>query len=167
MQGGWPPHGGGYGAPGGYGPPHPGPSLPVPPLGPAGPVYPQYGHYEFNPYENSIIDKTASRAKQWGVISTIIGALQIFGSCGMVSNGWLAIYLPIGIVAIVVGITFIGVGNSLKAVVTTRGNDLMHLMQGLAKLSSAFFIAIVCVVIGFVLAVAGGVMAMFVFAVTR
>jgi hypothetical protein len=192
MQGGWqpPPGGGGYGPPGGYGAPPPGaggpPSMGSPPgyggappvqgfappspyttqgapPGMAGGLTPQYGSYEFNDYENSIIDKTAGRAKLWGIISTTIGALQIVGSCGMFASPTLATYLPAGIVAIVVGITFIGAGNSLKAVVTTQGNDLMHLMQAMQKMSTAFIIEIVCAVIGFVLAVVALLLAMFVF----
>jgi len=189
MQGGWqpPPGGGGYGPPGGgYGPPGGGPpsaggppGYGAPPPGqgyappnpygaPAGPpammgMTPQYGNYEFNEYENSIIEKTADRAKLWGIISTTIGALQVLGSCGMFASPSLATYLPAGIVAIVVGVTFIGAGNSLKAVVTTQGNDLMHLMQAMQKMSSAFIIEIVCAIVGFVLAVIGILLVMFVF----
>jgi hypothetical protein len=188
MQGGWQPPpggGGGYGPPGGgYGAPPPGgggppgyggapPGAPgfapnpyggAPPqmMGP-GMMSPQYGNYEFNEYENSIIDKTASRAKLWGIISTTIGALQIVGSCGMFASPSLATYLPAGIVAIVVGVTFIGAGNSLKSVVTTQGNDLMHLMQAMQKMSTAFIIEIICAIVGFVLAVLGVILLMFVF----
>jgi len=123
----------------------------------------QYGTYEFNDYENSIIEKTASRAKLWGIISTTIGALQVVGSCGMFASPTLATYLPAGIVAIVVGVTFIGAGNSLRAVVSTQGNDLMHLMQAMQKMSTAFIIEIICAIVGFVLAVIGILLVMFVF----
>lgn len=191
MQGGWqpPPGGGGYGPPGGgygappgggppgmggppgYGGPPPGQGYPPPnPYGaPQGAppammgMTPQYGNYEFNDYENSIIEKTADRAKLWGIISTTIGALQVVGSCGMFASPGLATYLPAGIVAIVVGVTFMGAGNSLKAVVTTQGNDLMHLMQAMQKMSSAFIIEIICAIVGFVLAVIGILLVMFVF----
>jgi hypothetical protein len=174
MQGGWqPPPGGGYGPPsGGYGPPGYGE---VPPQGfapnpygaphaaPPGMMTLHYGTYEFNAYESSIIDKTASRAKLWGIISTTIGVLQIFGSCGMVANPTFATYLPTGIVAVVVGITFMGAGSSLKAVVTTQGNDLMHMMQAMQKMSSAFIIEIICAIVGFALAVIAAILVMFVF----
>lgn len=177
MQGGWqpPPGGGGYGAPppggGGYGQPPggapPGYGAPPPSMGFSQNPYgaPQgmgaapgmmggtYGNYEFNDLENSIIDKTAARAKLWGIISTTIGALQCLASCGAVANAGMASYLPTGIIAIVIGVTFIGVGNSLKMVVQTQGNDLMHMMQALQKIGSAFMIQIVCAIIGFVLAV--------------
>lgn len=173
MQGGWqpPPGGGGYGAPpggGGYGAPPPGGAppgygAPPPSMGFAQNPYgaPQmggamggsYGNYEFNDMENSIIDKTAGRAKLWGIISTTLGALQCLASCGAVASPGMASYLPAGIIAIVIGVTFIGVGNSLKMVVQTQGNDLMHMMQALQKMGSAFMIQIVCAIIGFVLAI--------------
>jgi hypothetical protein len=183
MQGGWqpPPGGGGYGPPGGggggYGPPGAGPpGYGGPPPGQqgftqnpyAGPaqnmmqIAPSYGSYEFNDYENSVIDKTASRMKLWGIISTVIGGLQIVESCGMFWSAQYATNLPIGIVAIVVGVTFIGAGNSLKAVVTTQGNDLMHMMQAMQKMSSAFIIEIICAIVGFVLAIIGALIVGFI-----
>jgi hypothetical protein len=112
-----------------------------------------YGNYEFNDLENQIIDKTAQRAKLWGIISTVVGALQCLASCGAVANPTMASNLPTGIIAVVVGVTFMGVGNSLKMVVQTQGNDLMHMMQALQKMGSAFMVQIICAIIGFVLAV--------------
>lgn len=129
---------------------------------PGMPMGAQFGNYEFNDFENSVIDKTASRAKLWGIISTVIGALQLLGSCGMVANASYATYLPSGIIALVVGITFIGVGNSLKSVVQTQGNDMMHMMQALQKLGSAFMIQIIATIIGIVLVALIMVLAMFV-----
>jgi hypothetical protein len=118
-----------------------------------GMMTPQYGNYEFNDYENSVIDKAASRMKLWGIISTVIGALQLIGSCGMFMDAKYATNLPAGIVAIVVGITFMGAGNSLKSVVTTQGNDLMHMMQAFQKMGTAFLIETICAVVGFVLTI--------------
>jgi len=111
--------------------------------------------YEFNDTENAIIDRAASRAKLWGIISTVLGGLQCFTSCLAVVNPVLAIALPAGIVAVVVGITFMGVGNSLKQVVQTQGNDLMHMMQALDKMGSAFMVQIVCAIVGFALMAIG------------
>jgi hypothetical protein len=51
-------------------------------------------------------------------------------------------------------------------VVTTQGNDLMHLMQALQKLSTAFVIEIICSIVGFVLAVIGIVLFLFVLVAT-
>lgn len=124
---------------------------------------PQYGTYEFNEYENSVIDKAAGRMKLWGIISTVIGALQFLGSCGMFVDAKYATNLPTGIVAIVVGITFMGAGNSLKSVVTTQGNDLMHMMQALQKMGSAFLIETICTIVGFILMAIVLVLVAFVF----
>jgi len=110
-----------------------------------------YGNYEFNDTENAIIDKAASRAKLWGIISTTIGALSCLSSCGSIASPGLITNLPTGIVAVIVGITFLGVGNSLKMVVQTQGNDLMHMMQALDKMSGAFMVQIICAIVGFVL----------------
>jgi hypothetical protein len=112
-----------------------------------------YGSYEFNDVENQIIDKTAARAKLWGIISTTLGVLQLFGSCGAIASPMMASYFPAGVIAIIIGVTFIGVSNSLKMVVQTQGNDVGHMMQALQKMGSAFLVQIVCAVIGFVLAV--------------
>lgn len=170
MQGGWqpPPGGGGYGAPpggGGYGAPPPGgapPGYGAPPsMGFAQNPYgaPQmggamggsYGNYEFNDMENSIIEKTAGRAKLWGIISIVVGALECMSSCGAFASLEYAKNLPIGIVGIVVGVSFLGVGNSLKMVVQTQGNDSMHMMQAMQKISGAFMIQIICAIVGFAL----------------
>ena len=157
MQGGWQPPPGG--APPGYGAAPPSMGFAQNPYGAPqmggapGMMSGSYGNYEFNDMENQIIDKTASRAKLWGIISTTIGALQVLQSCGAVASPILAISLPTGIVMIVVGVTFMGVGSSLKMVVQTQGNDLMHMMQALQKMGSAFTVQIVAYVIGFVLTV--------------
>jgi Family of unknown function (DUF5362) len=171
MQGGWqPPPGGGQGygappgggytqpgAPMGYGAPPPSMGFQQNPYGAPQGVAPgmmgggSYGSYEFNDTENAIIDKAASRAKLWGIISTVIGALQCVSSCFAIASPGLATNLPTGIVAIIVGIVFMGVGNSLKMVVQTQGNDLMHMMQALDKMSSAFMVQIILAIVGFVL----------------
>ena len=161
-----PPPGGGYAPQNPYGSPQGGPQMGqqmggMPGMG-MGMNPAQFGNYEFNDFENSVIDKTAGRAKLWGIISTVIGALQLLGSCGMVANASYATYLPSGIIALVVGITFIGVGNSLKSVVQTQGNDMMHMMQAMQKLGSAFMIQIIATIIGIVLVALIMVLAMFV-----
>lgn len=186
MQGGWQPPPGGGG--GGYGPPPGGGWVPpggtqqggggYPPQQPnfapnpyqqGGPPggfapAPSYGNYEFNEYENSVIDKTAGRIKLWGIVSIVIGGFQILSSCGMFANATYATNLPVGIVGIVVGVTFLGAGNALKAVVQTQGNDLMHMMQALEKMSSAFLIQMICLVVAFVLAAIVAVIAVFILA---
>jgi hypothetical protein len=174
MQGGWqPPPGGGsgYGAPPGYtqpaapyggGPPSMGQNPYAAPGAPMG-AYQGYGQYEFNDMENQIIDKTAARAKLWGWISAVIGALQLFGgTCGSLANAGMAVYVPYGIVMLIVGITFIGVGNSLRMVVQTQGNDIAHMMQALQKLGNAFFIQAIAFIVMVVLVAVISVLVFFV-----
>ena len=178
MQGGWqPPPGGGsgYGAPPGYGQP-PGYTQPSYGGGPAsmGPnpygapgapmgAYQGYGTYEFNDMENQIIDKTAGRAKLWGWISAVLGACQLLGgTCGSLASATMAVYVPYGIVMLIVGITFIGVGNSLRSVVQTQGNDIAHMMQAMQKLGSAFFIQSIACIVMLVLAIIISVLVFFV-----
>lgn len=175
MQGGWNPPpgggGGGYGPPGGYGQPPPGPggayggspygagsapqappgAQPPPGMFPGGPASPGYGTYEFNAAENDVIARTAARAKLWGMISAVFGAFQLLGSCGMVANAGLAMYLPLGIIGLVVGVTFMGVGSSLRSVVDTQGSDMPHMMQALQKLTQAFTVQIVATIVGVVI----------------
>ena len=136
MQGGWQPGGGGYGT-GGYGPPGA-------PLAPGAPP-PQHA------LESAVLSRTASRAKLWGVISAVLGVTQMVGSCGMLASSSLGLLLPLGIVALIVGLTFIGVGNSLEAAARTQGQDMPHLMSAMQKLTTAFTVQIVCNVIGVVL----------------
>ena len=182
--GGGQPSGGGYGpppgAPGGtvmggppagYGAQPPGYGAPPNPYASPGAMpgmgmgMGSYGNYEFNDMENQIIDKVAGRAKLWGIISTVIGILQTLGSCTAVASPGAAVYLPLGIVGIIIGVTFMGVGTSLKNVVNTQGNDVAHMMQALQKLGSAFMIQIVCTIICVVMVVLFMILAIFVLAV--
>jgi hypothetical protein len=164
MQGGWqPPPGGGHGyGPPGHGAPVTGGPVRQHPFAPtgAGPI-PSYGDYEFNAYENGILDKTAARARTWGVISAVLGGAQLLGgTCGAIRNpGW-AMYLPTGVVMLVVGLTFVGFANSLRSVVRTQGDDIAHLMTAMQKLGTAFTIQSIAFVISVAL---GAVVAFFAF----
>ncbi len=95
----------------------------------------QAAGYEFTVPQNVIIQKTATYAKLWGIISIFVGAIQI-----------LVAQLPAGIVSIVIGMVFIGVAGSLKAVVVTEGNDIDHMMAALQKLGNAFLIQVIVTV---------------------
>ena len=91
--------------------------------------------YEFTVPQNAIIQKTATYARLWGIISIFVGAIQI-----------LAAQLLAGIVSIVIGMVFIGVAGSLKAVVVTEGNDIDHMMAAVQKLGNAFLIQVIVTV---------------------
>lgn len=108
----------------------------------------QYGGYEFNDAENAIIGKTASRAKLWGIISIVIGALYAMSSCFAFASPSVLTNLPSGVIGIVVGIFFLGVGNALQNVVATQGNDIQHIMEALQKMGTAFMVQIITTLIG-------------------
>jgi len=64
-----------------------------------------YGNYEFNDMENQIIDKTRV-ARSCGNHLHDHRRAPVFASCGAVANASMASYLPSGIIAIVIGVTF-------------------------------------------------------------
>ncbi len=100
--------------------------------------------YEFTDPQNAIIQKTATYARLWGIISIFVGAIQI-----------LAAQLLAGIVSIVIGMVFIGVAGSLKAVVVTEGNDIDHMMTAVQKLGTAFMIQVIVTAAAFAVGVLG------------
>ncbi len=108
--------------------------------------------YEFTVPQNAIIEKTATYARLWGIISIVVGAIQILMGLG----SWTE--LPGGIVSVLIGIAFVGAAGSLKAVVDTEGNDIDHMMTAVQKLGTAFLIQVgvtaVVVVLGLLLGLA-------------
>ena len=122
------------------------------------------GTYEFNDYENSVLMKTAGRAKTWAIVSIVMGILTTMSGCGFVAKPDLLLNFPTGIVAIIVGVMFLGVANSLQSVAQTQGNDLAHMMQALDKLGGAFLTQTIVSIIGFVLMILCFILVMFVLA---
>jgi hypothetical protein len=120
------------------------------PMGMPTPGY-GFGKYEFNDMENSIIAKTAGRAKVWGIISIVIGALYLFSALFFFLSPGLLINVAPGIGGIIVGISFVGVGNSLTSVVQTQGNDVEHMMQAMQKLGTSFLTQIIVLIVQVVL----------------
>lgn len=133
----------GYGAPSPYA------------LQPAGAFAPPgwggFGQYEFNELENGIIGKTAGRAKTWGIISIVIGALYLLSALFFILSPALLLNIAPGIGGIIVGISFVGVGNSLSSVVATQGNDVQHMMEATQKLGGAFLTQIIVTIVQVVL----------------
>jgi hypothetical protein len=83
------------------------------------------GGYEFNADEEQIIGRTARYAWLWGIVSIVIGTFALLSSL----QGSAAVLgqIPMGIANIVIGSFFVGTSRSLKAVVTTTGDDIAHL----------------------------------------
>lgn len=127
------------------------------------------GHYEFNETENTTISDVGARAKIWGIMSIVTGALALVGLVialyfkeELVLHGLPANYitifvvslLPIVLTHLVIAMLYIGAGNSLQAVVHTQGNDVEHLMQSLHKLGTAFLVEFA---IGTIAVIGGGI----------
>lgn len=117
---------------------------------------PTTGGYEFNAEENAIINATGLRAKTWGVLTLVaavlLGTAGILAAVSTEGFGAVAgvIYALLALIPIFIGLNFVRAGNALGAVVTTRGNDIDHLMGSLQNLSNAFLIQIVATVLWFV-----------------
>lgn len=115
--------------------------------------------YEFTDGENATIKASGKRAGLWGILSIVIGALQILvASYALSTSGGFtaSVMLAGGAVGVVVGATFVGVGTALENVVRTRGNDVTLMMGALRKLASALTIQIVATVVGFVVGLIAG-----------
>lgn len=108
--------------------------------------------YEFGDAENKTIGTTAARAQAWGIVSLLLGVLQLAVSqmnVARTSTFTMATQISGGIVNIIVGAVFLGVATSFAAVVKSRGNDVSLMMQGLGKLSMALTIQVVVTLVGF------------------
>lgn len=102
--------------------------------------------YEFSELENKTIGKAATWATALGILFFVQCAFSVF-----------QLDIINAIVNLVVGIAFFKGGKAFKKVVDTEGNDLMHLMEALNRLSQAFQIRIVIVIIGVVIVAIAGV----------
>ena len=122
-----------YNAPGPYNPPgqYMGP--------PGGPMSPMGSDYEFNDAENGVIANAAFWAKLLGIFMIVTGVASLM-NCNVLAL----------VVNLLVGITFLGASTSLGMVVNTQGNDIVHMMQAMGKLRSAFKIRVIVVIISLV-----------------
>lgn len=133
-------------------------------MGPPGPGFGapgagRGGGYEFGPGENGVIASTAAKAKIWGIVSIVMGGLQIlYGLYGLLFNGAAIPYAFTGVANLVVGGSFLGAGGALRSVVDTQGNDVAHLMTGLRKMGTSFVVLTVALPLGMVLSVIIGIL---------
>ncbi len=111
------------------------------------------------------------RAWWWGLISVITGAVGVLVVGGVlafrdviVAQGVPGHYITVFVLALapllathlLIAFNYMGAGNSLKAVVTTRGNDIEHLMRSLHKLGTAFMVEFIVGAIAMVLGFSAG-----------
>ncbi len=115
--------------------------------------------YEFDITEEQIIAKAGRRARLWGIISIVIGALYLVGAAalligssmlvsmlgprlgmagGAIIGGAMIVVLLGGVVFVIVGKLYIDAGAALERVVTSSGRDIEHAMDALRGLGTAF-----------------------------
>ncbi|MBW3535554.1 MAG: hypothetical protein KY453_10125 [Gemmatimonadetes bacterium] len=116
------------------------------------PPPPPGSSYEFEPAEDAVIERTARWVTWWGWIAVAAGILLIVGGLTTWDEGGLA-QAALGGVYILIGVYFRGAGRALARVVDTTGNDIGHLMEALDRLTAAFRVQVILVVVFVVMAV--------------
>ena len=150
----------GYGQPP-YGQPPYGQQQPYgqPPAAP-----PAGGSYEFTQAENMTIGRLASRAKMWGIISIVIGAVMLISGVALalaidhvLAQAGGAVIASAALQPVVSGAFYLSAGGAFNNVVNTQGNDIPHMMSAMGKLTNAMrveaIVAIIAMVAGTVLGI--------------
>lgn len=121
------------------------------------------GQYEFGPAENIVIGDCGGRARIWGILCILAGAVQLVASVlnivGVLPGNGAIFSLPTGLFNILLGVYFTRAGGGMKSVVDTQGNDITLMMESLRSLSRAFFVQIIATAV-FILLVLGVIGAM-------
>jgi hypothetical protein len=107
--------------------------------------------YEFSAPQNIVISGLSSFMKIFGIICIIGGVLMVLGSF-MVAKGLSSDQLQ-GVFVIILGVLQYRASGAFRAVVTTHGDDIHHLMNALGILKNIYKIQVVLILVVFVLAV--------------
>ncbi len=113
------------------------------------------GEYEFTHEENQVIGSCAHRARIFGILCAITGALQLVAAvvsvAGLIDATALFFLLPSGAFNVVLGVLLTRVSTSLTLVVTTAGSDVSLMMKALSNLGQAFWIQIIAAILFIIL----------------
>ena len=113
----------------------------------------KHAGYEFSSTANQVIHRTSRIAAAWGLISIVLGSLQVLvGALSPPVRGSAMVLIPSGLVQIVVGVFFRQASQSLQEVVATEGHDVSHMMLGLHRLGTAFLAQIIVTIVTFLAA---------------
>ncbi len=104
-------------------------------------------NYEFSHRENSVVGRTALWATLLGVVLLVEAALKLLD----IATNPLGTLVTI-VVSGIIGASFVLGGTALKKVVSTEGDDIVHLLDALTQLTRAFTIRIVVMLIAAVFA---------------
>jgi hypothetical protein len=128
---------------------------------------PRAPEYEFKEAENIVIGGCGGRARVWGVLCVVAGAVQLVASLlnivGLIQGNGAIFMLPAGVFNVVLGVYFTRAGGALKNVVSTQGNDITLMMNALRNLSRALLVQIVATAVFIMLVV--GIMVFMIIAV--
>jgi hypothetical protein len=121
-------------------------------------VSPPSVQYEFREAENVVISDCGGRARIWGILCILAGAVQLVASLlnivRLIPGNGAIFSLPAGAFNILLGVYFMRAGGALQSVVDTRGNDITLMMDALRSFSRAFLVQIIATAV-FILLVLG------------
>jgi hypothetical protein len=132
---------------------------------------PAPGGYEFDAIESNTIEKIGRRTRMWGIISLVLGIALVVGLVVFVALAdelkstaigpyvyvGVASMVPLVIVHVAIAALYIGSGGALLRCVSTQGNDIEHLLAGLAKMGTAFKVEFIVTLVGIVAGFSVGV----------
>ena len=108
------------------------------------------GPYEFTEDQNRIIGSVGSTMRMVGIVLLVLGGLQIVaGFLGIINGGdaRLTAVLPQGILGLVIGSFTKSAGTAFSRIVSTKGNDIGHLMNALGALRSLYRLQVILLVL--------------------
>jgi hypothetical protein len=107
--------------------------------------------YEFSAGENLVIASCGNRARIFGILCGITGALQLIAAVLTVVDlvpGNVALFLlPSGVFNLILGILLTRAGTALTDVVNTQGRDVTLMLSALTAFARAFGVQIVAAVL--------------------
>jgi hypothetical protein len=107
--------------------------------------------YEFNAGANLVIGGCGNRARIFGILCSITGALQLIaallGVTGLVSGSVALFLAPSGVFNLVFGVLLAHAGTTLTDVVNTQGRDVTLMLRALGAFSKAFLVQIVAAIV--------------------
>lgn len=119
--------------------------------------------YEFSSSENETLTKFVFWGKFFSIVSIVVGAIMVLGLFIDFVETSDPLDIPLVLMfaaAIFAGVMMLLACASFKNIIHTEGNDITHLMHGIAKLTQGFKLsaitALVFLILAMVVAAIGG-----------
>jgi hypothetical protein len=107
--------------------------------------------YEFTTYENSVLLTLAGRMKIVGVVSVVFALVQTLAAVVLVrfdGGAGLLRSIVLALLSSILGAMLLASAKEFRAIATTEGSDLAHLMTALGRLSQFFLVQAGLIVVG-------------------